>query len=254
MNNLQIFNYQGKQEVRTIEKDGEVWFVAKDVCEILELTNVSMSVERLDEDEKLVSKLFTSGQEREVWTVNEPGLYSLIVSSYKPEAKSFKRWITHEVIPSIRKTGSYTAPNAIIDKKQIQLDIQIEKERRLMAREKRLSANFLKEMASDFAHILSPKSVQQLVYEASKLVCNIEVIERPVLECKFWQAGEIGELAGVSGNIIGRTANKYNLKTEEFGNWILDKSQYSSKQVSSFVYNEKGKEKILEILSGVKGE
>jgi len=107
MNDLQIFNYNN-QEFRTIEKNSEVWFIAKDVCQILELTDVSQSVERLDEDEKLIRTLYVSGQERDVWTINEFGLYSLILKSNKPEAKSFKRWITHEVIPAIRKTGSYS--------------------------------------------------------------------------------------------------------------------------------------------------
>ena len=252
MNELQkVFNY-GEKPVRTIEKDGEVFFVGKDVCEVLEITNVSQAIERLDEDEKLIYKLHISGQEREVWIVNEPGLYSLISSSYKPEAKAFKRWINHEVLPSIRKTGSYTAP--ISNKKQIQLDIQIEKERRLMAKEKRLSANILKDIATDFTHILSTKSIQQLMYEASKLVSNVEIIERPMLECKFWHAGEIGELAGVSGNMVGRISNKYGLKTDEYGSYVLDSCKGTNKQVSTFVYNEKGKSKLIEILSQVKGE
>ena len=104
---LQVFDYHGSA-VRTIDKDGEIWFMAKDLCDILELSDVSMTVRNLDDDEKLIQALFVSGQVREVMTVNEPGLYSLIFKSRKPEAKLFSRWVTHEVLPQIRKTGSYS--------------------------------------------------------------------------------------------------------------------------------------------------
>ena len=109
-----VFNYQGRQ-VRTILIDGEPWFVAKDVCEVLEHTNSRMALERLDEDEKGVSSIYTPGGIQQMAIVNEPGLYSLILGSRKPEAKSFKRWITHEVIPAIRTTGMYAAPMALED-------------------------------------------------------------------------------------------------------------------------------------------
>ncbi|HBX22623.1 MAG TPA: hypothetical protein DEF34_03145 [Desulfotomaculum sp.] len=115
MNQLQrIFNYNSNQ-VRTIIKDGEPWFVAKDVCDILEHSNSRMMVDRLDADEKGVSTIDTPGGPQDMAVVNEPGLYVLILTSRKPEAKAFKRWITHEVIPSIRKTGMYTAPVALED-------------------------------------------------------------------------------------------------------------------------------------------
>lgn len=103
-----VFQYQGKQ-VRTLSIEGDPWFVAKDVCDVLEHSDTSKAVGRLDDDEKLIRTLFVSGQNREVWIVNEPGLYSLILTSRKPEARLFRRWITHEVIPSIRKTGGYVA-------------------------------------------------------------------------------------------------------------------------------------------------
>jgi len=109
-----VFSYQN-QQVRTILIDGEPWFVAKDVCEVLEHTNSRMALERLDEDEKGVSSIYTPGGIQQMAIVNEPGLYSLILGSRKPEAKSFKRWITHEVIPAIRTTGMYAAPMALED-------------------------------------------------------------------------------------------------------------------------------------------
>jgi len=100
-----IFNYEGRQ-VRTVLVNNEPWFVAKDVCEILEITNPTMALQRLDNDERAK---FNLGRQGETNIVNEPGLYTLILGSRKPEAKQFKRWITHEVIPTIRKTGGYVA-------------------------------------------------------------------------------------------------------------------------------------------------
>ncbi|MEC1552588.1 phage antirepressor [Bacillus haynesii] len=109
MNELQkVFNYQD-QQVRTVVKDGEPWFVAKDVCDVLEIGNPSQALSRLDEDEKNTVILNEGIGNPNKTIVNEPGLYSLILGSRKPEAKQFKRWITHEVIPTIRKTGGYVA-------------------------------------------------------------------------------------------------------------------------------------------------
>ena len=103
-----LFNYEG-QELRTITKDCEPWFVAMDVCGILGLGNTSQAISRLDDDEvrDLISN-DTTGRPQNMSWVNEPGLYSLILGSRKPEAKAFKRWITHDVLPSIHKTGSYS--------------------------------------------------------------------------------------------------------------------------------------------------
>ncbi|MEY2239409.1 BRO family protein [Bacillus altitudinis] len=118
MNQLQqIFNYQD-QEIRTILKDGQPWFVAKDLCEVLEIKNNRDALSRLDEDEKGVVLTDTLGGSQELAAVNEPGLYALIFSSRKPEAKQFKRWITHDVIPTIRQTGQYGGPKALTEREQ----------------------------------------------------------------------------------------------------------------------------------------
>lgn len=109
MNNITPFNY-GDNLIRVIndETTGEPLWVAKDVCTVLDLKDVNRSCSKLDEDEKLILKLFVSGQNRDMVCVNEAGLYNLIFRSNKPEAKPFKRWVTHEVLPAIRKTGSYS--------------------------------------------------------------------------------------------------------------------------------------------------
>ncbi|WP_307894021.1 BRO-N domain-containing protein [Bacillus swezeyi] len=105
MNQLQkVFSYQD-QQVRTVVKDGEPWFVAKDVAEVLEFSETAQMTRHLDSDEVMSVKL--TGMNMNSTLINEAGLYSVILRSRKPEAKQFKRWITHEVIPTIRKTGSY---------------------------------------------------------------------------------------------------------------------------------------------------
>lgn len=109
-NQLTSFSHETFGSVRTLIKDGEPWFVAADVCSALDIRNNRDAVSRLDEDEKGVASTDTPGGEQQMSIVNEPGLYSLVLGSRKPEAKAFKRWITHEVIPQIRKTGAYLSP------------------------------------------------------------------------------------------------------------------------------------------------
>jgi prophage antirepressor-like protein len=99
--------YFQSNEVRTISLNNDPWFVAKDVCDVLELANVSRAVEGLDEDEKGVSKVHTLRGEQEMIIISESGLYTLIIRSNKPQAKPFRKWVTAEVLPSIRKTGTY---------------------------------------------------------------------------------------------------------------------------------------------------
>lgn len=104
----QAFTFNASnQQVRTVTIDNEPYFVAKDVCDILQLSDVSMAVSRLDDDEKLTQVLLVSGQGRQMWCVNESGLYHLIFQSRKPEAKAFRKWVTAEVLPTLRRTGRY---------------------------------------------------------------------------------------------------------------------------------------------------
>lgn len=112
MNELQIFNYNGN-EVRTIQKDGEPWWVLKDVCNVLDLSDTNKTAERLDVDELTRIKFVTGGQNREMLCINESGLYNVILRSDKPEAKPFRKWVTSEVLPSIRKHGAYMTPETL---------------------------------------------------------------------------------------------------------------------------------------------
>lgn len=107
MNEVKIFENEKFGEIRTVVINGEPWFVAADVCRALEISNSRDAVQRLDEDEKGVVLTDTRGGQQSMTAINEPGLYVLVLGSRKPEAKEFKRWITHDVIPAIRKTGGY---------------------------------------------------------------------------------------------------------------------------------------------------
>lgn len=108
MTDLQIFNNDRFGQIRIVPVDGELMFVAKDVCDCLEITKHRDAISRLDSDERGSVKLDTPGGKQDIAAINEYGLYNLVLSSRKPEAKEFKRWITHDVIPAIRKTGSYS--------------------------------------------------------------------------------------------------------------------------------------------------
>lgn len=118
MHDLQIFKYNGK-EVRTIQKDGEPWWVLKDVCGILGISKYRDTASRLDEDERGSVRVDTPGGEQEMTVVNESGLYNVILRSDKPEAKPFRKWVTSEVLPSIRKNGGYIANQENLTPEQI---------------------------------------------------------------------------------------------------------------------------------------
>ena len=111
--NIVAFNFESSNVRVTMGENGEPMFVAADVCQALTIDNHRNVLARLDDDEKGVQIMDTPGGRQELATVNESGLYSLILTSRKPEAKRFKRWVTHEVLPSIRKTGSYVSAASV---------------------------------------------------------------------------------------------------------------------------------------------
>ena len=112
MNGLQIFTYNGN-EVRTVQKDGEPWWVLKDICEVLGISKYRDTAARLEDDEREPIRVDTLGGAQEMLCVNESGLYNVIIRSDKPEAKPFRKWITSEVLPSIRKHGAYMTPETL---------------------------------------------------------------------------------------------------------------------------------------------
>ena len=136
MNDLQIFNYQS-HDVRTVQKDGEPWFVLKDVCDVLNLSTTARVAERLDKDEVSQTHITDSiGRQQDTTIINESGLYSVILRSDKPEAKPFRKWVTSEVLPSIRRTGGYRQKQLTPAEQLLaQAGVLVEQERRLSALE-----------------------------------------------------------------------------------------------------------------------
>ena len=113
MSNIRIFNYNSV-EVRTIQKDGEPWFVLRDVCNVLGLGTPARVAERLDTDEVSQTHITDSmGRQQEMTIINESGLYNVILRSDKPEAKPFRKWVTSEVLPTIRRHGLYATPDTV---------------------------------------------------------------------------------------------------------------------------------------------
>lgn len=227
MNELQTFTYNNTQ-FRTITKNnGEKWFVLKDVCDILGIANTTQTAARLDEDER---SMFNIGRQGEVNIISESGLYNVILRSDKPEAKPFRKWVTAEVLPSIRKTGTYnvpTKPSKALEIKEINAKV-------------RLSNQFLKlskveTLSAEYKNILAAK--------AAEVLTGTQLIPLPKSQQKMYSAGEIGQMFGVSAQKIGRVSNEHNLKTAEYGEWYRSKSEHSNKEVDTFVYNDKAVEK-----------
>ena len=155
MNEIKIFTNENFGEVGAVELEGNTWFIARDVCRALELDNSRQAISRLDEDEKNTVILNDGNRGNpNMAIINESGLYSLVLSSRKPEAKAFKRWITHEVLPSIRKHGMY-AMDELLDNP----DIAIEALTRLKEeREKRKELEFENKVQAQQIAELQPKA------------------------------------------------------------------------------------------------
>ena len=223
-NNIIAFNYE-EQQVRTIEKNGEPWFVGKDVATILGYSDTADAVKKhVDPEDKGVGEMPTPGGKQRITLINESGLYSLILSSKLPTAKEFKRWVTSEVLPSIRKTGEYKITPA----QQNRLDLM---ERNSRAREASLWLRISAQVKSDTYR-------QVCASYASTVLAGREVIPLPPSTQHHYSATEIGEMFGVSKQAIGNLANKYGMKTDEYGAWYHDKSPYSAKEVDVFKYND----------------
>lgn len=233
-NNIVAFKYE-EQQVRTIEKNGEPWFVGKDVADILGYSDTAQAVRKhIDNEDKGVVEMTTPGGKQPVTIINESGLYSLILSSKLPTAKEFKHWVTSEVLPSIRKTGEYKITPA----QQNRLDIM---ERNSRAREASLWLRISAQVKSDTYR-------QVCASYASTVLAGREVIPLPQTTQHHYSATEIGEMFGVSKQAIGNLANKYGMKTDEYGSWYHDKSPYSAKEVDVFKYNDHAVQRFHDLL------
>ena len=172
--------------------------------------------------------------------INESGVYSLGLSSKLPGAKRFKRWVTSEVLPSIRKTGSYTDKKHPMTNYQKMMAEKWERDHALQ------EARFYAGMAKRYR---GTSYEQVLNAYATKSLSGEYLVPLPQMGEQMLTAGEVGERLGISANMVGRLAKKYNLKTDQYGEWFHDKSRYSDKQVPSFRYKTCVVDKLREVLN-----
>lgn len=213
-NKIQVWNYESS-EIRTVQINGEPWFVLSDVCKVLELSSPHKVAERLDGDEKGRNQIPTLGGVQEMAVVNESGLYTVILRSDKPQAKPFRKWVTSEVLPSIRKHGAYmteqtleralTSPDFLIEL-ATQLKTEQEQRRRL---ETTVAAQS-KQMEQDkpkvlFADSVTASSSSILIGELAKLIKQngVDIGQRRLFE---WMRA--------NGYLIKRKGSEYNLPTQ----------------------------------------
>lgn len=206
--NLQTWSYESS-EIRTVEKDGEPWFVAKDIAKVLGYTNASKAIaDHVDAEDKGVTKCYTLGGTQDLTILNESGLYSLVLSSKLPNAKKFKRWVTSVVLPSIRKHGAYmtdqtleqalTSPDFLI---QLATQLKEEKEQR-----KQLEAKVEQDKPKVlFADSVSASKSSILVGELAKILKQNGV-----------DTGQFRLFAWLreNGYLIKREGSDYNMPTQ----------------------------------------
>lgn len=208
MNNLQVFNYNGN-EVRTIQKDGETWWVLKDVCAVLGISDVRRVAERLDVDEWSQTPVSDRlGRSQDTYIINESGLYNVILRSDKPEAKPFRKWVTSEVLPSIRKHGAYMTPQKIEEVLlnpdtviQLATNLKTEREKRM---ELERQAEKDKPLVA-FANSVSVAKTSILIGELAKLLKQ-NGIEMGQNRLFTWMRK--------NGYLISRKGTDYNMPTQ----------------------------------------
>lgn len=214
MNEITSWNYEGA-EVRTVQIDGEPWFVLADICRELEISNSRMVSERLESDELMSAKLTSGGQRREMTIINESGLYTVILRSDKPQAKPFRKWVTSVVLPSIRKHGAYMTDQALEKALTnpdflIQLATQLKTEQEQRRRLETTVAAQSKQMEQDkpkvlFADSVAASSSSILIGELAKLIKQngVDMGQRRLFA---WMRE--------NGYLIKRCGSEYNLPTQ----------------------------------------
>lgn len=242
------FSYNGKTLSTITDEQGDVWFIAKEIAEILEYSDAHKMCSRLDDDEKSNRQIRGLGPAtggKGILLINESGLYSAILSSTKPEAKPFKKWVTSEVLPSIRKTGRYEAQQPVPQKQQSDL---------APLRQQRAISLAIDNGDKIRARLpkLGDVAMQSIYAGLVNTAAGSNILPLAVLEEKHKSATEIGNILGVNRNVIGRIANQNNMKTAEYGHWELGEAEFNSSQRETFVYNAKALERFSEILSQTK--
>lgn len=228
MNDLQVFTNERLGKVRVMQVKGQPYFVGKDIAEALGYSNSRDALAKhVHEDDKITVAIRDGkkGNPNQV-CINESGMYALIFGSELETAKEFKHWVTSEVLPSIRKTGGYNA-QVSDEYKSKRLEIMMINAKARLMKEQNKRIELL---------IKNPE------YTTDEFTTDLMVIP------KVYTAAEVSTMLGISANKIGRIANANGLKTEEYGEWFKDKAKYTDKEVPSFRYNQKGIDKLKELI------
>ena len=246
-NALQVFNFE-QQSIRVILQNGEPWWVAKDVCDILSIVNSRDAVSALDDDEKNTVGISDGKRGNpNMSIVSESGLYALIMRGNKPEAKKFRKWVTSEVLPSIRKTGSYS----VNDKEAQKLKLA---EERLAIQAKNANARLAKiiqHMVDSPAYALTKESKQILAHEVTVLTTGREHPEMlPDQTERYYSASDVGGEIGITNRKVMHTARELNIippegEANEYGRWKMSKSPYSSHECAQWYFNNAGRQRLI---------
>lgn len=237
MNEITMFRNPEFGEIRTVEMNGDTWFVGADIASVLGYSNPQKAIrDHVDEEDKMVNDSFTLGRGSSPVLVNESGVYALIFSSKLDRAKQFKHWVTSEVLPAIRKHGAYVPTQS----DQTALGIQL------------LNARTMN--ANVYVNLLQHVDTKSESYKAILIACAANtaagqlVLPLPKAEFgKTYSATDIGRILGISRNKVGRIANEHGLKSDGFGEWYHDVSA-NGRECDNFRYNDAAIEKFREIL------
>jgi prophage antirepressor-like protein len=239
LNELQIFKNESFGEIRTVEINGKPYFVAIDITKALGYSN---SQDAIKKHCRWVAKCdvpHPQSQNKiiEVNAIPEGDLYRLITHSELPSAEKFELWVFDEVLPSIRKNGAYTNPKTPkADRTEV-----------MMINARNRTANTYLKMAAMAG--ITDTYKQILVSKAAETLSGEKLLPLPKAESKTYSAEEVGKLYGITGNMIGRIANKHGLKQPEYGALYHDKGRNSPKEVETWRYNDNALKKFAEILS-----
>lgn len=248
MRHAQVFNFK-ENEVRMVVYEEAPWWVAKDVCDVLDIQNNRQAMDSLEEDEKLTYVLYTSGQNRAVWMINEPGLYSLILRSRKPEAKDFKRWITHEVLPTIRKTGIYVNTGQVPTVPM--LTDQFEKFDQVNKLLQMLRMGYRDEIFNEATENAIRLQIAETIVGKSLYVLKNDLSAKQIKHAQAKPEGrgikDIANSLGVTYQKAVWVAKKNNLKKPEYGAYHT--YDYKGQQKEIFIYNDAGKGRLCELLN-----
>lgn len=221
-NALEIFKNEEFGEIRTIEEAGKILFVASDVAKALGYANTRDAVIRHCKG-VVKHDTLTKGGKQTINFIPEGDVYRLITHSKLPTAEKFESWVFDEVLPTIRKTGSYVVVPTL-PKEELELHLK-----EVNAKQAELWMRL-----ADRSNIPEFKQIAD-TYAANTLAGK-EVVALPVVEKKTYSATEIADILGISANKVGKLVNQHELKIDKYGKWFYDKSPYSKREVESFRY------------------